>query len=169
MGLFALQSKPWLPLVSLEKGERALVAREATTGWVVATTRGLWLPDRGGLSRVGWESVDGASWDQDASVLVVREAGAVGSRPRTWSGRMEDHRDLLLLIKEQVRATIVASRRVPIDATRGVTLVARRPPGSDRLTWAVSVDPGVDVADEGVRVLIESRLDELSAELGQPA
>jgi hypothetical protein len=169
VALFGRQSKPWLPLVSLERGERVLVAREATSGWVVATTRALWLPDRAGLSRVGWESVGGASWDQDSSVLLVRESGAVGSRPRTWSVRMDDHRDLLLLIKEQVRATIVASRRVPVDAKRGVTLVARRPPGSTGLTWEVSVDPGVDVGDEDVRALVESRLQELKAELGPGA
>lgn len=169
MALFGRQSKPWLPLVSLEKGERVLVAREAASGWVVATTRAVWLPDRAGLSRVGWESVDGASWDQESSVLVVRESGAVGSRPRAWSVRMDDHRDLLLLIKEQVRATIVASRRVTVDARRGVTLVARRPPGSNDLTWAVSVDPGVDVGDEAVRSLVDARLQELRAELGPGA
>lgn len=169
MALFSRRDKPWSPLVSLDKGERVLVAREATSGWVVATTRALWVPDQAGLSRVGWESVDGASWDRDSSVLVVREAGVVGSRPRTWSVRMEDHRDLLLLIKEQVRATIVASRRVPVDAKRGVTLVVRRPPGSNLLTWAVSVDPGVEVEDDAVRSLIETRLDELKAELGPRA
>ena len=166
MGLFGRQDKPWLPSVSLDKGERVLVAREASSGWVVATTRALWLPDREALTRVGWESVDAASWDRDSSVLVVHEASAVGSRPRRWSLRMEDHRDLLLLIKEQVRATIVASRRVSVDGTRGVTLVARRPPGSNRMTWAVSVDDGVDVGDERVRSLIDARMHEMKAELG---
>ena len=165
MGLFGRQGKPWSDQVTLTRGERVLVARQAPAGWVVATTHALWLPDRAGLTRVGWESVDTASWDRDSSVLAVREVGSTDGRPRRWTLRMDDDRDLLLLVKEQVRATVVTSRHADV-AGGGVTVVARRPPGSDGLTWAVSADPGVDVGDVDVRRVIESRLAEMKAELG---
>lgn len=157
----------WRDQVDLEKGERALVAAESPSGWVVATTVALWLPERGSLTRVGWESVDTASWDRDTSALHVRQAAELGGRPRRWTVRLDDQRDLLLVIKERVRATLVTTRHVRLSDDHGVTLVARRPPGADRLTWTVSVDDGVDVHDAAVRRRIDAEMAALRAELGQ--
>ncbi len=134
---------------------------------MVATTHALWLPDGPDLRRVGWELVDEATWSRDASTLLVREAAVLGGRPRVWRLRMGDDRDLLLVIKERVRATVITSRRVDLDGPRGVTVVARRPPGQDRLTWSVSVDAGVDVDDPAVRAAIDDTVSSVRAELGQ--
>lgn len=168
MALFRRTSDDaWRDQVDLERGERVLVAAESPSGWVVATTVALWLPDRGRLTRVGWESVDTASWDRDSSALHVRQAAELGGRPRRWNVRLDDQRDLLLVIKERVRATVVTTRHVRLSDDHGVTLVARRPPGADRLTWTVSVDPGVDVHDAAVRSRVDAELAALRAELGQ--
>ncbi len=166
MGLFG-RSQPWRQGVDLAKGERALVAAQTPAGWVVATTHALWLPSRTGMTRLGWETIDNASWDRDGAVLSVRQSSRLGGRAQRWTVRMEDERDLLLVIKERVRSTLVTTRHVRLDADRGVTLVARRPPGEDRLTWAVSVDPGVDVESPAVRSRVEAELASLRAELGQ--
>ena len=144
-----------------------LLARDTPAGWVVATTHALWLPDRTGLARVGWELVDNASWDRDTSALTVRQSAVLGSRPRQWVVPMDDDRDLLLLVKERVRAALVATRHVRLDADHGFAVVARRPPGSDALEWRVSVDAGVDVDDPVVRSRIDGELRALKAELGQ--
>ena len=133
----------------------------------MASTDALWLPDRSGLTRVGWESVDNASWDRDTSALTVRQSAILGTRPRRWVVRMDDDRDLLLLIKERVRATLVATRHVRLDADHQVAVVARRPPGSDALEWRISVDAGVDVDDPAVRSRIDDEIRALKAELGQ--
>jgi hypothetical protein len=164
---FRSKPEPWRADVDLGQGERVLLARDTPSGWVVATTHALWLPDRTGLTRVGWESVDNASWDRDTSALTVRQSAVLGARPRRWVVHMDDDRDLLLLIKERVRATLVTTRHVRLDADHGVAVVARRPPGSDALEWRVSVDAGVDLDDPDVRSRIDEELRGLKAELGQ--
>lgn len=161
------RSQPWRELVTIAKGERSLVAAQTPAGWVVATTHALWLPSRTGMVRLGWESIDNASWNRDVAALSVRQGAPLGGQARRWNVRMEDERDLLLVIKERVRSTLVTTRYVRLDEDRGVTLVARRPPGEDRLTWAVSVDDGVDVDSPAVRRRVESELASLRAELGQ--
>lgn len=133
----------------------------------MATTLALWVPDRTGLTRVGWESIDSATWDRDRSALQVNQHAVLGERPRRWTLRLDDQRDLLLVIKERVRATVVTSRYVRLSDDGGVTLVARRPPGADKLRWTVSVDAGVDVETPGVRARIDAELAALRAELGQ--
>lgn len=167
MRLFGRSAQPWRDEVELDRHEKVLGSAESLAGWVVATTQALWLPDRTGMSRLGWESIDNASWNRDTAALEVLQAAEIGSRPRRWHLRMDDDRDLLLVIKERIRSTVVTTRQVALDGGRGVTVVARRPPGSDRFTWAVSVDPGIDVDDSGVRAQIEDALAGLRADLGQ--
>jgi hypothetical protein len=150
----------------LEPRERVLVGAGSGSGWVVATTLALWLPGRSVPERIGWERVDSASWDRDESTLRVVEAGRPGERPRRWALRLEDARDLLLVIKERVQASVVTSQWVPVADGRGVTVVARRPPGSDRLVWSVSLDRGVDLGDSGVKSKVDEAVRRLRLELG---
>jgi hypothetical protein len=152
--------------MTLHPGERLLAWAPAGTGWVVATTQALWLPVRARLERVGWEAVDSAAWNRDETALTVVQAAPLGGRPRRWVTRMDDARDLLLVVKERVRATVVLSRRVAVQGDRAVTIVGRRPPGTDRLTWTVSVDGGVDVDDPAVRAAVEEALREARASVG---
>ncbi len=167
MQLFGRSADPWRDEVRLDRHEKVLGSARSPAGWVVATTHALWLPDRSGMTRLGWESIDNASWNRDTAGLEVLQAAELGGRPRRWHLRMDDDRDLLLVIKERIRSTVVATRQVAIAGDRGVTVVARRPPGSDRFTWAVSVDPGIDVDDAAVRAQIDEALAGLRADLGQ--
>ena len=165
--LFRRRPEPWREDVSLASGERVLLARECPSGWIVATTDALWLPERNSSVRVGWEAVDSATWDRESSTLTVRQTALLGQRPRRWVVRMNDDRDLLLLIKERVRASLVDTRHIVIDDDLGVTIVARRAPRADYLSWAVSVDPGIDVDDPDVRARIDDALRMLRRDLGQ--
>jgi hypothetical protein len=150
----------------LHRGERTLDWAEGPAGWVVATTHALWVPGRSGLERIGWEEVDTASWVHDEQVLTVVQAAPLGGRARQRTLRLHDVADLLLVVKERVRATMVLSRRIDLGAGSGVAVVARRAPGSDTLAWTVSVDGGVDVSDPRVRSLIEDALRDLKAQVG---
>jgi hypothetical protein len=152
--------------VPLAAGERLLVWAPAGSGWAVATTHALWLPSRTGHERLGWEVVDSAAWSAEEGVLAVVQAAPLGGRPRRWTVRVEDARDLLLVVKERVRATVVLSRQVPLAGGRGVTIVGRRRPGSDRLAWSVSVGEGVDLGDEAVRAQVEQALRSVRSEVG---
>lgn len=167
MRLFGRPAQPWREVVDLAKHEKALAAAQTPAGWVVATTHALWLPERTGMARLGWETIDNATWDRDLAALSVRQASALGGRPRRWNVRMDDERDLLLVIKERVRSTLVTTRQVRLAGGGEATVVARRPPGSDELTWSVSLGDGVDLDDSDVRDEIEEALASLRAELGQ--
>jgi hypothetical protein len=79
---------------------------------------------------------------------------------------MPDAGELLLVVKERVRATVVTTRWVGVSGDRGVTIVARRPPGTDRLTWTVSVDAGLAMDEPTARARVEEALATLRAELG---
>lgn len=151
--------------LTLAPGERLLAWAPAGTGWVVATTHAVWLPARSRHERLGWEAVDAAGWNTDEALLTLVQAAPLGSRPRRWAVRVEDAGDLLLVVKERVRATVVLSRRVDVDGG-GVTVVARRPPGTDRITWTVSVDRGVDVADPATRDEIDRVVRRLKEQVG---
>jgi hypothetical protein len=167
MRLFGRPAQPWRDLVELTKHEKALAAAQTPAGWVVATTHALWLPERTGMTRLGWETIDNATWDSDLAALSVRQASLQSARPRRWNVRMDDERDLLLVIKERVRSTLITTRQVRLAGEAEVTVVARRAPGSDELTWSVSLRDGIDVNDPGVRGEINAALARLRAELGQ--
>jgi hypothetical protein len=147
-------------------GERLLAwAASDPAGAVVATDVALYLPTRAGTERIGWERVDRATWDRDEELLTVAEASA-GGRPRRHALRVLDAAELTVVVRERVNATVVLSRHVPIEGTRGVTVVGRRPPGSDRLTWTVAVDRGLDLADPPTRARVDAALAEVRSEVG---
>jgi hypothetical protein len=61
---------------ALDADERLLGSAPTADGHLVASTRGLWVPEPGGNRRIGWHLVSKATWDGRA--LTVTEAEEVG-------------------------------------------------------------------------------------------
>jgi len=120
---------------------------------VVATNRGLFLPER---ARLGWHEIHKATWSGRA--LSVVPAAVTGSR--TGYDVVEDRPPLThtLLdpgdVPHQVRARVTKSvaytshHSVPGG---GFRVAARRVSGADGLWWTVRFDPGTDSESADVR------------------
>lgn len=152
----------------LAPGERLLAwAACDDGGHAVASDRGLHVPARGGEPHlVPWERVDRAAWDRDDGVLTVVEAVPSG-RPYRHRLAMEDPGNLTIVVRERVNATVVLSRRVELDGTRGITVVARRPPGTDRLAWSVVLDRGIDASEPTMKARVDLAVTAVRAEIGE--
>ena len=143
--------------LALDPRERVLSHAVVPEGdFVVATTDALHLP---GGQRFPWHLMDKAVWDEEGVTVTMTDGVS--------------HRVLLpepgLLpetVRERVTASIVASRRVQLDARGGVRLVARRVPGYDTPRWEFIFDPGLDPSDPGLRALAEQALEEVRRSLG---
>nr|WP_157515554.1 hypothetical protein [Nocardiopsis trehalosi] len=139
----------------LVPGERVLAHADAVEGTLVATTRALHLPDG---HAAPWERIDRARWS-DTGLSFVEEGVGTRAFGVERPGRLAE------TVYERVTATIVVSRHVPLTGDpggRGLTVVARRPPGGSDITWRVHVDEGVDpddprVADHAARALAALR------------
>ena len=126
---------------------------------VVASTRGLWLPER---PRLGWHEIHKATWS--------------GGELRVTPAEMAEQRDgytvlvdapvvaYLLLepgeVPDQVRARVTRSvaytAHHPLPAG-GVRVVGRRVSGANGLSWAVRYDSGTPV-DAGPVVDVTNQL-----------
>lgn len=154
-----LRRKPKLPAdrrPPLEAGERILAwsaTGETPAGPViVATNRGLWLPESG---RLGWHEIHKAAW----SGTELRITPAEISQKRDGYTVLVDApiRAFLLLtpgdLPDQVRTRVTRSVAYTTHHSLpdgGVRVVGRRVSGSDGLSWAVRYDPGTPVDDEPV-------------------
>ncbi|HZY28483.1 MAG: hypothetical protein ACRDVO_13440 [Jiangellaceae bacterium] len=149
--------------VVLENGERALASAASAAGSVVATDRRLLVPTADGYHSIGWDRVDRAAWDGDAEVLVVAESAPLGSPRRDHRLRVEDPRRLLDVVREQVTASVVLTRHVPIDGSLGVRVTGRR--RRDGITWLVAVDEGLRLEDPAIRRLVDAAVASVRAEV----
>lgn len=163
--LFRRSSSFKIPGLTLEPGERVLARAAAPDGEVVATTRRLMLPVEGVPEAMTWESVERARWDEETEQLVVIETGALGSRPRRHRINVGREPVLLDVIREQVQASVVLTRQVPITEQHGIRVTARRPPGGHRLSWAVAVDRGLNLDDPQVRARVDQAVALVRTEL----
>jgi hypothetical protein len=149
--------------VALENGERALASAASAGGPVVATDRRLLVPAPDGYHSIGWDRVDRAAWDGDAEVLVVAESAPLGSPRRDHRLRVEDPRRLLDVVREQVTASVVLTRHVPIDGSLGVRVTGRR--RRDGIAWLVAVDDGLHLEDPAIRRLVDVAVASVRAEV----
>jgi hypothetical protein len=146
-----LRRRPRLPAAlrpPLEPGERVLAwAATGDTSAVVATNRGVWLPDRG---RLGWHQIHKAAWSGRELRIIPAEV----AEERAAYTVLVDAPELTYLLLEpddvpdQVRARVTRSvaytayYRLPEG---GVRVVGRRVSGVDGLTWSVRYDAGTPV------------------------
>ncbi|GAA2649766.1 MULTISPECIES: hypothetical protein [Nonomuraea] len=142
--------------LATSRGERVLTFAEAADGYVVATDQALFLPDG---TRVPWEQVEQAGWDDEGLRLTTSEG-------RRLSARVASPHRLPEAVRERVNSTIVVNKYVELPGRGGVRLVARRAPGADTFTWSFHFDEGLDPEDPGLRAQAEQALEGLRRSMG---
>lgn len=142
-----------------------LATADGPDGEAVATTLGLRLPGADGEgSAVEWSEIESASWDGDESRLdLMLVADAVGRRQRhrivlEAPGRLVD------VVREQVTASVVISRHVPVATGRGVRVTGRRTPRGE-LSWSAQLDRGVDLDDPDTRARVDAAVEAVRNEV----
>lgn len=154
-----------IPGLGLDPGERVLASGATPSGPLVATTLRLLLPAAEGFTGVAWENVERATWERDAETLVVVESASPGLPPRRHLVPVNEAAGVLDVVREQVKASVVISRYVPVAGERGIRVNGRRKPGQQRLSWVVALDPGIDLDDPGVRSRVEAAVARVRAEV----
>jgi hypothetical protein len=151
-----LRRRPKLPAAlrpALDSDERVLAwAPAGDEQAVVATNRGVWLPDRG---RLGWHQIHKAAWS--GRELRITPAEVAEERPGYTVLVDAPVLTYLLLepgeVPDQVRTRVTRSvaytahHPLPVG---GVRVVGRRVSGTDGLTWSVRYDSGTPVDAEPV-------------------
>lgn len=154
------RSRPDLPL---GPGERLLAWAETADGTVIGGTRDAFYAP----ARIPWEQVQAAGWDRDTATLRISEVGEWGAvRPEHVLHVAEADR-LMQLVRERVTASVVHQRHVPLVGTRGIRVIARRPPGRPaEITWIYEYDEGIDPDDPLVRLAAAEALAGARGEVG---
>jgi hypothetical protein len=160
-----------LARAGLSRGEKVLAHAESTDGtWLLGTRRHLVVVVAGAApTRIPWEGVEDAAWDQESSRLRVTEIGRYGEQRPVHTFDMEDPALLLQLVRERVTASVVLQRRVPVRDELGLTVIGRRSPVGGPVAWMHDYDPGLDPADPEVATVAEAALAAARAEVGEPA
>jgi hypothetical protein len=131
----------------LEPDERILSWAEAEGGALVATNRGLWLPDG---KRLGWHEIHKAAW----SGRELRVTPAEVAQDRAGYAVLVDGPVLTFLLlspgqlPDQVRTRVTRSVAYTTHHSMnsgGVRVVGRRVSGQNGLSWAVRYDAGTPV------------------------
>lgn len=154
--------------MTLERGERVLASAQDTSGrWLVGTDRALHLQQVERWEVLPWQRIERASWDDDARRLTVHAVADFGqAQPRheqTFDGPVR----LLDLLHDRINSTVLLTRHVPVEGSRGLRVVARRPPvGDGPVEWSCLLDDSLDPTDPRVRTAVEQGLASARAELG---
>lgn len=135
-------------------------------GELVATNHRLLIPDTDGTRAIGWENIERATWNDETEQLVVVETAPMGDRPRRHRLQVSEptRARVLDVLREQVNASVVVSRHVPIVGAKGIRVNGRRRPATGELTWVVAVDAGVDLDDPAVRTRVDAAIAQVRAE-----
>ncbi|HEY3504997.1 MAG TPA: hypothetical protein VGN37_19705 [Actinocatenispora sp.] len=152
MGLLARFRRQRLPAEAhrdFEPGEHVAAWAPYGSGHLVATTRGLWLPEK---DRLGWHEIHKATWSGRELVVtparLVHEAGCTPDAPADVYAddeplryALDDPGELPHQIRARVTRSVAYSTHHELP-NGGVRIVARRVPGHDGLTWALRYDDG---------------------------
>ncbi|MEU8226402.1 hypothetical protein [Kribbella sp. NPDC048915] len=156
---------------STGRKEDVLAAVQLTNGrWVAGTRAAVYLPSDSADAdrRVGWERIERANWDSEASVLHVFETTDYGTPLRATELKVEDPGRFGQLLRERVDASIVVQRHVPLAGKRGVRIVGRRNPATTdaEITWNCVLDKGLEPSHPGVVEAAEAALQQVRDEFG---
>ena len=161
-----------LARADLPRGEKVLAHTVANDGtWLLGTRLHLVVVGDADAAavQIAWESVEDASWEQEASRLRVTEIGQYGEPKPTHSFIVSDPALLLQLVRERVTASVVLQRWVPVRAKVGLTVIGRRSPVGGPIAWMHAYDAGVDPSDPEVAAVAEQALAQAQVEVGEPA
>jgi hypothetical protein len=137
----------------LSRDERVLAWAKAGEGRaVIATNRGLHLPDREGV--LGWHEIHKAAWDSGRLTLTPASSTAVPDSDYTvvadlppLSFTLTEPGDLPKRVRERVTSSVPYTTRHELPGGGAVRVVARRVTGHDGLSWSVRYEGGVDPTD----------------------
>ena len=148
--------RPKLPAAlrpALDSDERVLAwAAAGEDQAVVATNRGVLLPDRG---RLGWHQIHKATWSgrelriTPAEVAVERARYTVQVDAPVLTYLLLDPGDLPDQVRTRVTRSVAYTAHHPLPVG-GVRVVGRRVSGADGLTWSVRYDTGTPVDAEPI-------------------
>jgi hypothetical protein len=119
---------------------------------VVATNRGLWLPERG---RLGWHEIHKAAWSgrelrvTPAEVAHDRDGYAVLVDAPVVAVLLLDPGEVPDQVRSRVTRSVAYTAHYPLPVG-GVRVVGRRVSGVNGLSWAVRYDAGTPVDLEQV-------------------
>jgi hypothetical protein len=145
--------RPKLPAAlrpPLEPEERVLTwaaVGESGDRVLVATNRGLWLPDG---KRLGWHEIHKAAWSgrelriTPAEVAQTRSGYAVLVDGPVVSFLLLEPGELPDQVRARVTRSVAFTTHHPMP-TGGVRVVGRRVSGENGLSWAVRYDAGTPV------------------------
>lgn len=118
-------------------------------GYVAVTALGLWVPEAGGVRRIGWHLISKAAWSGDAlTVTEADESGRAGEavlltdRPPVRF-ELERPGPLPKLVRQRVDASIRSRYHKDLSGG-GAWFVVRKVPGRDGVVLQVRADPGTD-------------------------
>ncbi|WP_238334941.1 hypothetical protein [Kribbella amoyensis] len=150
------------------KEEVLAAVQLADGGWVAGSRAAVFLPDGDKLRRVGWEAIERAAWDADASVLRVFETTAFGTPLNVTELAVEDPGRFGQLLRERVDASVLVQRHVPLVGKKGVRIVGRRNPAERdaAVTWNFVLDKGLEPDRPGLIEAAEGALRAVREEFG---
>ena len=174
MSLF--RRRPKLPAAQrppLESDERILTwaaVGDSGDSVLVATNRGLWLPDG---KRLGWHEIHKAAWS--GRELRITPAEAAQSRD-AYSVLVDGPVAAFLLLApgdlpDQVRTRVTRSVAYTTHhpmPSGGVRVVGRRVSGQNGLSWAVRYDAGTPVDLPAVTELTDELVKSAQSTLAPP-
>jgi len=157
--------------LELTRGERPLAsAQDSEQQWLVGTARALHLGSPGGWTVLPWQRVDRAGWDREGEQLEIVEVADFGQVQPRHLHRINEPGRLLELLHERVTASVVITRHVAVEGSRGLRIVGRRAPGTDDpVTWTALLDDALDPQDPQVQAALEDGLAAARAEVAGSA
>nr|WP_090791348.1 hypothetical protein [Asanoa ishikariensis] len=140
--------------VTLDSDERVIAwSRTEAGAYVVATDRGLRLPDR---DRLDWHQIHKAVWSgreltvTPASVVEQREGYDVMADATPVSVLLLEPREVPQQVRARVTGSVSYTSHHVVDDGVGVRVVARKVRGHDGLAWSVRYDPGAETSTPDV-------------------
>jgi hypothetical protein len=154
--VFGRKKLPAALTPELERDERVLAWAETGSSALVATNRGLWLPDS---VRMGWHEVHKATW-ADGTLTITGSSSEpldgfalVSDRPPVTFA-LADPGVLPRRVRDRVTASVAISTVHKVPGGGSARVVGRRVSGQDGLTWSVRLEQVADEKDPAVRAYI---------------